>query len=67
MSVYELCPGINCPLKLSCRRYRETIDTQTEYHFPYTPYDHVKKKCSHQDKVTIDEKALANYVKDIIK
>jgi hypothetical protein len=39
------CPGINCPVKATCSRFRAQIDVKKEIHFSETPYDHGKKKC----------------------
>jgi hypothetical protein len=59
MSVYLLCPGINCPVKASCRRFREKINPAIQDHMAHTPYDHVKKKCGWLDKPKTDEKVLS--------
>ena len=36
-TVFPLCTGAGCGLKLDCRRYQAIIDVKSEQHFPFSP------------------------------
>jgi hypothetical protein len=45
--VEPYCEGENCPLKKSCLRHVAFIIKTQEYHFAWSPYQQVLKKCEH--------------------
>jgi hypothetical protein len=38
------CNGQGCSIKESCRRYMDTFDKNTVYHFPFAPIRYIEGK-----------------------
>lgn len=64
MPVAPFCPGINCRLIGSCKRYHPNIDTMNDIYFAHTPYNHRKKECEFF--IGIDNEELRERIKKIL-
>ena len=56
MSDITMCKGVKCPIKNTCRRYKDPINELMQFYLLKTPYDHIKKDCQMYLKMRNNEK-----------
>ena len=51
------CNGIDCPIKIECKRYRNRKDGQ-DWYFTGSPYNEITKSCEHFKKGYFSKKEM---------